>query len=321
MKDSVHTNLLNAIKERVAPNTNMANLLTDILYIGKEAAYRRLRGEVQFTLEEVAVIAKTLEISLDNIIGQSRSEKSKPFQLKLTRYIDPGEGDYAQMEEYIALLNKSRDYPHREFGYSANTFPQTLYLQFPYLAKYYMFRWSYQWHGLSDIHSLDRIVISPKLSDIFQRYLEEAMHITKTYYIWDSKIFHYLVNDIKSFSDINFISKENVAALKEDILQLINKMETYAIKGQFDTGKRVEFYLSPITMDSTYSYLQMENFYLSQVNAFTLNAAVSLDKDVCDHLKTWIDSLKRLSILISESGEIQRIQFFREQRELINNTL
>lgn len=321
MKDSVHNNLLNAIKERVAPNTNMANLLTDILYIGKEAAYRRLRGEVQFTLDEVATIAKTLELSLDGIIGQYKSEKSKPFQLKLTRYIDPAKADYDQMEEYIAILNKSRGYPHREFGFSANIFPQTLYLQFPYLTKYYMFRWSYQWHGLTNIQSLDRIVISPKLSDIFNRYLEESMHMTNTYYIWDSRVFHYLVNDIKFFSDINFISKEDVIALKEDILQLINKMEAYAIKGRFDTGKKVEFYLSPITVDSTYSYLQMENFYLSQVKAFTLNAAVSLDKDVCDHLKTWIDSLKRLSILISESGEIQRIQFFREQRELVNNTL
>lgn len=35
-------------------------------------------------------------------------------------------------------------------------------------------------------------------------------------------------------------------------------------------------------------------------------------------LKEWIQSLKKFSTMISESGEMQRIQFFQQQREIIS---
>ena len=35
-------------------------------------------------------------------------------------------------------------------------------------------------------------------------------------------------------------------------------------------------------------------------------------------LKEWVQSLKKFSTQISESGEMQRIRFFNEQREIIN---
>lgn len=52
--DQLNTGLISAMKEKLPQDTNLANLLMDILYIGKEAVYRRLRGEVPFTLAEAA---------------------------------------------------------------------------------------------------------------------------------------------------------------------------------------------------------------------------------------------------------------------------
>lgn len=321
MKDCVHYNLLNAIRDRVPSNTNVANLLTEILCIGKEAAYRRLRGEVAFTLGDVAAISRALDISIDNVIGRDSEEKSKPFKLQLTRHVNPGIYDYNQLEEFLSILYSGRKNQYREVGSSANVFPQTIFFRFPYITKFYLLRWLYQWDGLNNVKSLADIIIEPKLADIYKRYLEESMLVTKTYYIWDTQVFHYLINDIKCFADINFISQEDVLALKEDILDLIDYMESLATKGSFETGMKIQFYLSSVNFETTYSYLQMDNFYLSHIKAFTLNAAVSLDKCVFDRLKNWIESLKRLSVLISESGEIQRVQFFKDQRELVKNAL
>jgi len=321
MKDNIHNRLLNAIKDKVPAGTNIANLLTDILYIGKEAAYRRLRCEVPFTLEDVATISKALSISIDSIIGHKDNNKSKPFQLKLTRRVDPEMGDYAQMEEFLYVLNLNRNNPYREIGSSTNIFPQTIFLNNPYITKFYMLRWLYQWDGLDNVKCLDDIVISPKLTDIYKRYVEESMYINLTYYILDNQIFYYLINDIKCFAEVNFISKEDVVALKADLMKLIDRMEDLSNKGCHETGTKIQFYLSPINYETTYSYLQMDNFYLSRIKAFTLNATVSLDKDVFDRLKKWIESLKRLSVLITESGEIQRVQFFNEQRALVNTML
>lgn len=44
--DVLNNNLIEALKMKIPDGSNLANELMDILYIGKEAVYRRLRGEV-----------------------------------------------------------------------------------------------------------------------------------------------------------------------------------------------------------------------------------------------------------------------------------
>lgn len=43
-KNYIVKELINQMKERIPPGHNLANYLTDTLYMGKEAVYRRLRG-------------------------------------------------------------------------------------------------------------------------------------------------------------------------------------------------------------------------------------------------------------------------------------
>lgn len=81
----LNTGLIDAVREKLSPKENIANLLMDTLFIGKEAIYRRLRGEVPFILEEAALISRKLGVSLDKIVGVSfqcqcciRHECSKP---------------------------------------------------------------------------------------------------------------------------------------------------------------------------------------------------------------------------------------------------
>jgi len=56
-KNYIVKELINKMKERIPQGQNLANYLTDTLYMGKEAVYRRLRGEVAFTFDEIAVIS------------------------------------------------------------------------------------------------------------------------------------------------------------------------------------------------------------------------------------------------------------------------
>ena len=69
MKNSIVTELINEMRERIAPKETLANFLTNTLCMGKEAVYRRLRGEVAFTFDEVALISHKLGISIDQIVG------------------------------------------------------------------------------------------------------------------------------------------------------------------------------------------------------------------------------------------------------------
>ena len=58
MKNGILNELISTMRERIPQDMNLANTLADILCMGKEAVYRRLRGEVSFTIDEVALLSK-----------------------------------------------------------------------------------------------------------------------------------------------------------------------------------------------------------------------------------------------------------------------
>lgn len=78
------------------------------------------------------------------------------------------------------------------------------------------------------------------------------------------------------------------------------------------------FMCSQINFEATYSYLETSTLQLSLIRVYSINSLTTQDVQMFQSLKEWIQSLKKFSTLISESGEMQRIQFFNQQREIID---
>ena len=100
MQNELNTSLIEAVKEKLPLKENLANLLIDTLCIGKEAIYRRLRGEVPFTLEEAALISRKLGVSLDNVIGVCFSSNAV-FDLNVVDHEDPFETYYSLLKKHV----------------------------------------------------------------------------------------------------------------------------------------------------------------------------------------------------------------------------
>ena len=75
-----NTNLIEAMKEKLPLKGKLADMLMDTLYIGKEAVYRRLRGEVPFTLQEAALVSRKLGIrSEERRVGKECRSRWSPY--------------------------------------------------------------------------------------------------------------------------------------------------------------------------------------------------------------------------------------------------
>ena len=105
MTDKLNSGLIESMKEKIPEGANLANLLMDILYIGKEAVYRRLRGEVPFTFTEAAVISQKLGVSLDQLIGANFGGNAL-FGLNIVHYADPVETYYAMIDGYAKIFRE-----------------------------------------------------------------------------------------------------------------------------------------------------------------------------------------------------------------------
>lgn len=317
-KDILYENLLSSIREKIPQKTALVNKLVDILCIEKEAVYRRLRGEVAFTFAEIVTISHEFGISLDNLIG-AITDKSRPFQLKLVDFLDPGDIDYKMLDEYIDILTQARYDDNSELIDCTNILPQQLYMNNKYISRFYLFKWMYQCGQSGKPKRFQDINVTDRFANIQFAHTTESRYIRNSYYIFDPSIFHYLINDINYFLSIHLITPEEVKMLKEELHKFLNEMEQIAARGFFeDTGNKVFFYISNVNFDTSYWCLQINNSHISMIKTFILSSVASLDESTYGKLRKWLRALIRSSIMISVSGERQRIMFFEAQRKLID---
>ena len=143
MKNKIVNELITAMKARVPEKQNLAGYLADTLCMGKEAVYRRLRGEVSFTLEEVALISRRLGISIDQIIGNHLSDRVT-FDLNLLKSSDSMEGYYEIIHRYLQIFDYVKKDETTEVYTASNLLPFTLYSEYEYLSKFRLCRLIYQ---------------------------------------------------------------------------------------------------------------------------------------------------------------------------------
>ena len=318
MTEKLNTGLIDAIRERMPDGANVANILMDLLYIGKEAVYRRLRGEVPFTLSEAAVISQKLGVSLDKLTGASFGGNAL-FDLNLLHYDNPVETYYSIIDDYAGIFGYAKDDPEAELNTSSNIIPQTIYLKYEQLSKFRMFKWLYQHTQSNYVQCYEELTLPAKLLERQRDFVAETQNIQKTCYIMDSLVFRYMVNDIRYFASAHLIPEEDLLLLKGELLELLDEMERVATAGRFDKGNEVKLYISNVNFEATYSYVESKLHNIGLIRVFAINSITSKDPEMFEQIKEWIQSQKKFSTLISHSGEMQRRQFFAQQRELIDS--
>lgn len=316
-KELLYDNLINAVREKIPQKSVLVNTLVDLLCIEKEAVYRRLRGEVAFTFSEIVTIANEFGLSLDNMVG-TVTAKSRPFQLKMVDFLKPADLDYEMLEQYVDILAQAREDDKSELIDCTNILPMQLYMKYKYISRFYLFKWLYQCGEPGKAKRFEDIEVTDRFFALQMSTIEESKHIRNSYYIFDPLIFQYLLNDINYFASVNLIRPEDVKRLKEELLKFLDEMEALAIRGVFeDTGNKVFFYISGVNFDTSYWCVQVKNYHISMIKTFMISSVASLDEGTYDKLRKWLRALIRSSIMISVSGERQRIAFFEAQRQLI----
>ncbi|MDR1937675.1 MAG: hypothetical protein LBQ73_04135 [Tannerellaceae bacterium] len=314
---SLNGDLIEAMKASLPAKTSLPSVLMDILDIGKEAAYRRLRREVPFTFAEASMISKALGISLDHISAIS-VENMALFNLHIINHEDPIEAYYQTTKDFMQNYTLVKNDPTAEWYTASNTLPHAFYMDHEYLSKFLLYKWMYQQVKIVNLKYFSELEVPEKIRKMQLEYVRETKSIANANFIWDKMMFLSLINDVRYFSDINLITDKEKNMLKEELLLMIDILEQLASKGEHENGKKVYFYISNINFEATYSYLCTNTFRLSFIRLYAINTISTTDWNVFEYQQNWIQSLKKYSTLISVSGEMQRVQFFERQRSLVN---
>ena len=317
-KQNYYQGFIAALKQKLPQKATLVNTVAEILETDKDAVYRRLRGEVNFSFIEIAAIAIKLGLSLDNIVGIITLDH-KPVQITMAKYVNPTDADYKMFSNYVYLLNSIKDQPDTLLLESDNTLPYTIYYDYDYFTRLNLFCW---YLGNNDGFDLPfhEITIPEPMRELQKKICEYTRHIKNVLYVWDRMIFQRIVNNVQCFARLRLIKDEDVLLIKNELLQIINEIEQLAVKGHYeDTGNKVSIYISDILFDTSYIALRSQYLFLSQFKTFLLTSNSSLDEEVYNKVSQWILALQRKATLISISGERIRADFFNTQRSIIDS--
>jgi hypothetical protein len=317
METYFYNYFLTELRKFFLKNSVLVNTLSDILRIEKGAVYRRLRQDVPFTFNEIALISKHLRISLDNLIGLD-SQEFVSFQSQLPDFISPQEADYSILEMYIKFLLSMSESENSESVSAINLLPHDLFGDFQYLFLFYLFIWNFLYNK-DNMKPFNQISASPEMFRYLKEYSIGMKNFKKTSYIFDNRIFQLIVDEVYYFYNIRLIEKEDVLKIKEDLFSILDYIEKMAITGQFkETGNSVSLFISDIDISTNYTYLESNNIYFSIVKMFLLSSVTSMDKNIFDKMKKWLHSLIKISTLITLTNEKQRVLYFEKQRKIVS---
>ncbi|MCL2435809.1 MAG: hypothetical protein FWD09_06710 [Lentimicrobiaceae bacterium] len=304
--------------EKYPKNAQLTSELMDLLCLEREAAYRRLRKEVVFTANEIAKIATTWHISLDDIINVNSGRV--PFQMLPFNYLNPSRREFANLQKKIKALDHLHTTPNSEYMEVCSRFPRPLHIGFFALYRLLIFYWAYQYHKDESNKVFSKIIISDNIIAEFERYKKNLTHVKNTSFILDEMVFEAYVDSIKYFHSILVLTNEERELLKKELYDLLDYMVKIATTGCYpETQNKVNIYISQITIDTNYSYFYTDNLKTCRVNAFGKYDISSHDPIMVENFRNWMNLKKRTSIQISEVNERKRIEYFSKQREIIDS--
>ena len=317
IEDKWYDCLIDSLYERYPKRIHLVNELMNLLHLEREAVYRRLRKDVLFTMHEVVKIASKWNISLDELIGVNMGSVS--FQMRQVNYLDPSEKELQFLRNIIQSLAYLKNFPDTEFMDISNKLPRQLVAGFQHLNQYYLFKWTYQYGTEKETVPYSETFISEEQIQLTKDYYRTIKLVPNSNFIWDRRLFDYLVTDIQYFHSIHLITDEEKELIKNDLYALLDYMLEVAIKGCYpETQNKVNLYISQLNVDTNYSYTFTPKANVCYIHVFEKYEIHTFNPEMTANFRTWMQLKKRTSVQISEVDEKRRIEFFTKQRQLID---
>lgn len=314
----INKKFVEALESKIPKKTDLADFISETLFIEKETAYRRLRGEVQFSLHEAIVLSSRLRISIEEIMVKENLKGGGRNSMQLPINQTDIELYKLYISSTVDFLKKLTGDPYSEYGLTLTHLTFSLVYQFNYLIRFNMLKHAYYAGDPNHRKTFDQVHETESLRKKRKTLYALYAQIKRTFYIWDSRIIPSLISDILYFKKLRLISAEEVELLKEELHLFLQKLEQLTTDGYNGSHNRFELYISETAIEHTYAYLYSENYFVSMSTAFINYELVSFDKSTFENVSKWVRSLMRSSILISGSAEKEKINFFQQQHTIVD---
>ncbi|MDR3339441.1 MAG: hypothetical protein LBT25_04995 [Candidatus Symbiothrix sp.] len=308
--------IVNEISKNLPSNKKMIKYLMDILNIGRESAYRRIKNQIPFTVEEIAVVAKDLKFSLDMIIGANSINKEN-FSGKMDSIFQESNDDFLDQLKYTGLFMQQMGQAN-ELSIMAALNNLPMYF-FPYemLFKFEYCRYLHSKGEISFSSNFADIHITPELEALHKECVLHFNQLRNITCIVDDSIFEKMVKEILYYYNRKFISNEDLCLLQKDMFGLLALIEKI-LTGASHNKSNYSIYLSSFTLDSNCAYYEFDNRVMSQIWLFPHSPIMMNNSYVISEMqKKWLESRIKYSTLFSKSNDMMQFEILQHAHQLI----
>ena len=307
--------LIEIIKQQVPQNISLPQELSQILNISSDSAYRRIRCETAFSLDETAMVCKYFDVpleSLNDMIANIVSFKYQPVGQNLEEF-------RSFLQHFLNQIKGISQFENKEVFYAAEDIPLFHLYAFKKLSDFKFFYWRKTILNHHELQSqkFEGTTHDEGLLDIAQKASLAYSEVGCTE-IWTEETIASTIKQIKFYHEAGlFIDRKDALEIIEDLKLLIQNLQR-----QCDLGLKIRpggsvsntpftCYVSDLMIGNNCVLVNTngrKNSFLGY-NTFNFMSTGNLAFNLQNEL--WMNNLISKSTQISRTAEKIRNQFFK----------
>lgn len=312
------------LKNTLPAHLSMVDEIAEVLNIGNDSVYRRIRGEKLVNISELKLLCDHFNISLDQVL-----------QIQNDAVVFRAPGINVEVIEFEQYLNGILDqlkyfnsFSSRQLKYFCKDMTFFHFYLFPEIAAFKTFFWiktiqnhpDYQQKSFSlkEFPFTDCFVIG---QDIIQQY-----NRIPSIELWNYESINSSISQIEYYRDAGiFVHESDLNDVVDSLLRTLDHLQLQAEKGcKFMPGSNgvsykasLEFYVNEVVLGSNTILADLDGSHLSIITYSVLSYLLTRDPRFNQNAFRSFNNLVSRSVLISSTGEKERNRFFRSLKEKV----
>lgn len=322
-KKDLHDEFIDELYKKIPKRTDLINLVSDILRLEKESIYRRLARKVNFSIREMGILAKELNISIDRLLYKEEDHQWMPVVLEVPMKLHSIDSLCNMIElNFNRIKNITRDAPG-EMGNVYHTLPLEFFIHSPLMTKFMFFKWGNYFVQSDEFNNFAQWELPLKLSATIEKYIE-IYNFNEVFYVWDNSLIWELSREIDNFHKMHIITTREKEGIKNELHEILSKLEK-TLNGTYVPNihlpSEAAFYVSSMNIGFTSCYYISGNKHFAMFQSNFSFSMIENSQEDFNKVKEWIKSFCNISTLLSKSGRFERRLFFNAQNKIIDDIL
>lgn len=311
------------LNNKAPRKADLIDEIADLLFIERDAAYRRLAGKVDFKFGEACIVANKYNLSVDQVIHKSADIFWLPFFMEHPMQARSIENMYDMIVRRIERVGEVTKGDNSESGNIVNSLPMEFFMLSPLLSRFMFFKWGNFCVATEEFDRFSEWELPAKFEELPQK-MRDVYTFENIYYIWDESIIWNLCRDISNFHRIGVLSAGETKELAFELKSMLGMIENAFEHDEnpvLPGSPPIDFYVSPFTLGFVSHYYQSSEACSVMFETNYTFSEVEGCRDSCSKLKHWMDSFLEMSVRLSGTGRNDRAIFFNNQNQIIDRIL